>query len=258
MAIQETRLDQFAKDTLKKSYDIVFSSKGTPLNGGLCIFSPYNLDNVLEIVDKDHLLALVMNISTGEKVIVGNLYGEPSSSMPKKKAFVESVEESLQYLYDKYPTASMAIAGDINISLDADIQVNTMFKEMINNLGLTDVYRFLYPSKIHNKGYTRYPFKAQKAYPNRLDGIFLSNQIVQNFKIKFKSQHVTSDHMLISIRVKDKLLACNVTKPKLTFKLYQLQNNDHCDLFKKTIHNHVHAPPPPPHPPSPMFKFTII
>ena len=179
-----------------------------------------------------------MNIPAGDKVIIANLYGEPSSSITKKKEFVSSVDTSLKKLVDKYPTASLYVGGDINISLDKDSQVNINFRTMINNLGLVDCYRHLYPSVSRFRGYTRFPFKAQNSFPNRIDALFIPSSIAKNYKIKFSSHLVTSDHTLIAIKIRDKFISKNVTK-QLSFKLYQLENEKYCDLFRSTILTHL-------------------
>ena len=127
----------------------------------------------------------------------------------------------------------------MNISHDKDSQVNINFKSMINNLGLVDCYRHLYPSVSHFRGYTRFPFKAQNSFPNRIDALFIPSSIAENYKIKFSSHLVTSDHTLIAIKIRDKFVSKNVTKPKLNFKLYQLENEKNGDLFRSTILTHL-------------------
>ena len=39
--IQEARLDDFSKETLKLKYNVITSSAGSPLGGGLLIFAPF-------------------------------------------------------------------------------------------------------------------------------------------------------------------------------------------------------------------------
>ena len=101
--IQEARLDQYAKDALKLSYNIIFSSKGSPLSGGLCIFSPFDLTHVFETIDNDHMLAIVMNIPTGEKIIIANLYGEPSSNTTKKKNLLQTLTQHYRIFLTSIP-----------------------------------------------------------------------------------------------------------------------------------------------------------
>ena len=107
--IQEARLDDFSKEILKLKYNVVTSSAGSSLGGGLLIFAPFKLDQVFEILDEGHLLALVTALPSGERVIIANLYGNPTSSKAKKNEFVSSIDEKLQQLTERHPLAMLYV-----------------------------------------------------------------------------------------------------------------------------------------------------
>ena len=113
------------------------------------------------------------------------------------------------------------------------------FKTMINNSGLVDCFCHLYPSVTLHRGYTRFPFKAPNSHPNQLDALFIPYSIAEDHMIRFQTRFVTSDHTLISIKIRDKFRSKNVTKPKLKFKSYQLENEKNCDIFRETILAHL-------------------
>ena len=236
--VQEARLNDFSKAILESKYNVICSKSGTTQGGGLASFFPFDIQkSTWEVVEiPNHLLAAVVDLPSGQRLVVVNIYGVPDSSRLRKLEFITKVEAELIRLKQKYPLAHIVGRGDANLDLDKlESETCIQFREMLQKIECIDVFRFLYPSVKTHPGHTRHPFKGQKKFPRRLDLVICPEFLALNNKIKWNRCFLTSDHMVISAKFLSKIVPINHGKKRLQFLQYQMENENHKNQFKECI-----------------------
>ena len=169
-----------------------------------------------------------------EENVLCNVYA-PNSDIEKAEFFKQFGNILLNI--DNINNMNCVIAGDMNCILEETVDniagskfnymVVEKYKEMVKNLELTDVFRYLNGNIKRFTWHRKSPFTAR-----RLDYIFVTNSMVHNCKSSEIQQYHRSDHSIVSLTLYD-----NLEQGKGYWKLNDnhLKDKTYVDMINKVI-----------------------
>ena len=204
--LQETHSVEKSEEVWKQEFNCnhIYFSHGTSVSRRVSIIIPRNIDVQIlnKISDSNGRFILLHVIINNMELILANIYAPTKDKLKEQRAFVNYVHDTLVNFIDK----TMVIGGDWNIYIDSEKDKSGGIEEvksesskelsnMIDQLGLIDIYRFLHPDGKHftwrNKG-------RAGLVQSRLD-FFLVSQHLLYQKLKYKHfPSIMSDHSLIN------------------------------------------------------------